>query len=121
MRAMFKNYNSTGALVILEVSAVALTNCIHVRESGDVWQYPAVLQFWETGIDKDEDCISVVFDSADEAVDVMRLLVDTGSTDLTGYSRTTFMYPTFIDEDDFEKLQSRMFGKNAAKLSNVFE
>lgn len=121
MRAMFKNYDSTGALVILELSAVALTNCVYVRETGSVWHFPAVLQFWESGIGKDKDCISVVFDSADEAGDVMQRLLDNGSTDLIGYSRMTFMYPTFIVEDDLEKLQSGMFGENAAKLSNVFE
>lgn len=120
MRAMFNNYNMN-TLAILEVSAVVVTNCIHVRESGDVWQYPAVLQFWETGIDKDEDCISVVFDSADEAVDVLQQLLDNGIADLTGYSRTTFMYPQVHDEDVLEELQNGMFGDNAVKLSNVFE
>lgn len=121
MRAMFKNYDSTGALVILELSAVALTNCVYVRETGSVWHFPAVLQFWETGIDKDEDCISVVFDSADDVVDVMRQLLDTGSADLTGYSRETFMFPQIADEGVLEELQNGMFGDNAAKLSNVFE
>lgn len=117
---MFKNHSNVGALVT-EVSAVALTNCIYVRESGSVWQYPAVLQFWETGIDKDEDCTSVVFRFAEEAKDIMRRLLDIGSADLTGYSQTTFMYPQIHDEDALEELQDSMLVDNTAKLSNVFE